>query len=134
MSDLLIPVGELPAIAGFDENGAWEIDERTGKRVARRPNPDLYEDLLIKERAELRALELRDLFLLGAAIGSPDSMKVAALTYDAVIEQLGPPGSRYDPAALYEAARECSREPWRLYREIESQGGTPALKEGGWLP
>lgn len=79
-------------------------------------------------------VQLRDLFLLAKAIGPSDSMKIAALTYDAVIANLGAPGAGYDPAALYDAVYEAGREPRRLYREIEESGGTAALKAGGWLP
>lgn len=35
------------------------------------------------------SLANRDLFLLASAIGSPDSLKMAALVYDALVERLG---------------------------------------------
>lgn len=76
----------------------------------------------------------RDLFLLNLAIGGDGSMKVAALTFDAVVARLGEPGAGYDPAETFRVARECSLEPRRLYAETEAAGGVAALKAGGWLP
>lgn len=78
------------------------------------------------------SLANRDLFLLASAIGSPDSLKMAALVYDALVERLGQPGVGYDPAELFRAYQEEFPGPWKQFKEAEKRG-VEALKAEGWI-
>ncbi|TYC93027.1 hypothetical protein [Novosphingobium sp. BW1] len=74
----------------------------------------------------------RDLFLLAQLLPVHPSPKVCALTYDAVVNELGTPGAGYDPVTLFHAGQRLSAPLRERFDEAVARG-VPAARAEGWL-
>jgi len=74
----------------------------------------------------------RDLFLLSRLLPGHPSPKVCALTYDAVVNELGEPGIGYDPITLFHAGQRLSAPLRERFDEALARGVSDARAEG-WL-
>ncbi|MBO9380425.1 hypothetical protein GG804_27045 [Sphingomonas histidinilytica] len=82
-----------------------------------------------EQEARLREI-VRDAVLISIVIGNEDSMKISAMAYDALVADIGPPGTGYDPVSLYHAVSSAKRAPRDACNAAEARGIDQAKAEG----